>query len=120
MDELWSRILEDLNTKLGEPAQVVDRETVKEALRSVGLPPMRDPEVLRLITEPLTVTKYGAYVPITDDMAMDYGLIPDTRPPVRYSRRLRLRWWRQRKVDAVRMRVGSWIAGVDLSERDDW
>lgn len=64
--------------------------------------------------------KHTAYVVLSDDAAMDMGLIPDTRPPVHIPWRTRLRWklsaWRER----VGRKVGGWIAGVDLSERDDW
>ncbi len=68
-----------------------------------------------------SVTKFGGMVPISVGTAMDEGLIPDTRPPVHYfSRRTRFRRWRQRKVDGLRMRVGSWVAGVDLADWDDY
>lgn len=69
-------------------------------------------------TTPLTVTKYGAHLLVSDEVLMDAGVIPDTRPPVRiaWHRRLRWRWqaWRER----AGRKVGGWIAGVDLSEQD--
>lgn len=67
-----------------------------------------------------TDSDVAGYMEIPDELLMGYGLIPDTRPPVHipWYRRLRWRWqeWRQR----AGRRVGGWIAGVDLSERDDW
>lgn len=66
------------------------------------------------------VQKRAVSMMISNDLAMDYGLIPDTRTPARIPWRTRLRWklsaWRER----VGRKVGGWIAGVDLSERDDW
>lgn len=73
---------------------------------------------LEVDTTPLVVTKYSGYLVASDDVLMDAGAIPDTRPPVRtpWHRRLRWRWqaWRER----AGRKVGGWIAGVDLSERD--
>lgn len=70
--------------------------------------------------EHVRVVKHAAYVPVSDELLMDAGVIPDTRPPVRipWHRRLRWRWqeWRER----FGRKVGGWIAGVDLSERDEW
>lgn len=68
---------------------------------------------------PLSIQKPAAHLVVSEDLLMDAGVIPDTRPPVRVSRWIRLRWawraWRER----VGRKVGGWIAGVDLSERDD-
>lgn len=69
---------------------------------------------------PIEVTKLGHSVLMSDELLMDAGVIPDTRPPVHipWHRRARWRWqeWRER----AGRKVGGWIAGVDLSERDDW
>lgn len=41
-----------------------------------------------------TVQKIGYTMPISAEVAMDHGLIPDTRPPApKPSLRRRLRWW---------------------------
>ncbi len=41
----------------------------------------------------ITAYKATAYLPIPDEMAMEYGLIPDTRPPAPAPRwRDRIRW----------------------------
>lgn len=66
----------------------------------------------------LIVNKVGAYMPISDELAMEYGLIPDTRPPVviplreRLSRRVcwAIAGFRRR----LGIRIGSWIANEDL------
>lgn len=39
--------------------------------------------------------KLGYTISISRDTAMDYGLIPDDRPPVKIPRRTRWRWWWQ-------------------------
>lgn len=68
---------------------------------------------------PLTVRKIAHLMDVPEGLLMDEGVIPDTRPPVHISWRSRMSWrfsaWRER----VRRRVGGWIAGVDLSDRDD-
>jgi hypothetical protein len=67
----------------------------------------------------LQVTKHATYVQMSDEMAMEYGLIPDTRPPVVLTRRQRWRYARQEWTRRTRLRVGvalgSWIAGEDLA-----
>jgi len=78
----------------------------------------------------ITVTKYAAYLTLSVDQQLDAGLIteeqaraqgwtPYVPPPTPWRSRLRWRWqsWRER----TGRKVGGWIAGVDLSERDeDW
>lgn len=59
----------------------------------------------------LTVTKVSAWVPCSDEAAMDAGLIPDTRP--RPGWRWRLRWkaarWREQAARrAYRVVAGEW------------
>lgn len=67
------------------------------------------------MTEPkLEVQKYATYMQVSNEEAMNLGLIPDTRPPVVYTRRQRLRWAMQERVHRLRLRVGSWVAGQDL------
>lgn len=55
--------------------------------------------------------KPSLLVPISTEMAMEYGLIPDTRQAVVITRRTRLRWWRQDKIRRTRLRLGEWVAG---------
>ena len=66
----------------------------------------------------ITVIKMGGYMPISEELAMEYGLIPDTRPPVVITRRQRIRWAIRRWVSNTRLRIGSWIAGVELRDED--
>lgn len=80
-----------------------------------------DEPINRSTSVGFSVTKFEAAMPVSDDMLMDEGLIPDTRPPAPPSgRRVRFRRWRADVVYRWRMRVGSWVAGVDLDEEDDW
>lgn len=77
----------------------------------------------------ITATKHAAYVPMSTEMAMDAGLLTEEEarargwtpapapPPIPWRTRARWRWqsWRER----AGRKVGRWIAGVDLSERED-
>jgi hypothetical protein len=67
----------------------------------------------------ITAVKSEAYVTVSNELLMEWGLIHDTRPPVKISWRERMCWrwmeWRKR----VGRKIGGWIAGVDLSERDE-
>ncbi len=71
----------------------------------------------------LKVRTIATLIPVSTEDAMDLGLIPDTRPPVVYTRRQRLRWAMQERVHRIRLRVGlrvgSWLAGQDL-DPDAW
>lgn len=69
---------------------------------------------------PLTVHKMTAYIPVsccllTDTTGVSHCQHPPTPRPVIPWRR-RARWWLSGHWSALRMRVGSWIAGVDLEE----
>lgn len=58
--------------------------------------------------ETLRAVKLGGYLHISDEVLMDQGLIPDTRPPAApWSRRARLSWWWAN----TRERIGEWVAG---------
>jgi hypothetical protein len=64
----------------------------------------------------IEVKSIGGHLTMSNETAMEYGLIPDTRPPVHYSRWTRLRWrWQHRKYNA-RIRIGCWIAGISPDE----
>lgn len=63
--------------------------------------------------EQYNVRKIGQFVPISDELAMEYGLIPDTRPPSPPpSRRQRIRWWVARTVRPWRLAVAARIGGT--------
>lgn len=74
-----------------------------------------------------TVRKYSAYLPMSLEQAMDAGLLTEDEaraqgwtPPPPIPRWTRMRWRLHAARDRARLRIGSWIAGVDLDERDDW
>ena len=68
---------------------------------------------------PIEVRKHTMLVHIPEELLMDEGLIPDTRPPVHIPWRRRIRWAAQDRIHRARLRVGSWIAGKDLDRWDD-
>lgn len=69
------------------------------------------------MTDPfVNVTKIAYTLPISREMAMDYGLIADDRPPYVPTRRERFRWWRQARARRARMKLASWIAGFDVED----
>ena len=62
----------------------------------------------------LHVTKHSAYVMVSNELLMDMGVIPDTRPPpppIPWRRRLRWRWYDKR--DRLAERAYRLIAGHD-------
>lgn len=64
----------------------------------------------------ITVHRMTYAIPYSDEQLMDEGVIPDTRPPAPpVPWRLRARRKIRSAVAAGRMRIGSWIAGVDLN-----
>lgn len=81
----------------------------------------------------LQVQKYGAVIPITEELLHDSQLrpcdikncphcpVPTPKEPV--SRRTRLRWWVRRKWNYLRLRAAVFLAGdlvVDRDLVDDW
>lgn len=69
----------------------------------------------------LLVTKAVGYLAISDELAMEYGLIPDTRPPpppVPWRTRLRWRWHEVR--GQIAERAYRLISGHELPGGDDW
>lgn len=78
-----------------------------------NLPPVDEPGPHRLAFD--NVTKSIA-IPLTTEMAMEYGLIPDTRPKAHTPWRRRMRWRFSNLWWELRRRVGLWIAGIDDPE----
>lgn len=94
---------------------------LREALADMLGPLMDDLPDPDPDAKPINVVKYTSYLTVSDEDAMDMGLIPDTRPPApKPSWRRRFLWWRQEKTSRFRMWLGSRIAGVDLNDREDW
>lgn len=64
-----------------------------------------------------TVKKYATHIPVSDDLLWDTGVyVGPSLPPTVPTRWQRLRSWSSRKVTAFRLRLGSWVAGVDLGD----
>jgi hypothetical protein len=100
----------------GERLITSSREVWEQIL---GAPPAVEEQTV------IRVTKLGAQLPVTTDTLMDEGIIPDTRPARPRRTPTRVTSWtlarsRARTVVAgVRLRLGGWVAGVDLAERDE-
>lgn len=64
----------------------------------------------------ITVTKYAMLINVSEDMLIDAGLSdgPSRFPEFHPSRISKIRWKLSQKVASIRLRLGSWIAGVDL------
>jgi hypothetical protein len=54
----------------------------------------------------------------SDEMLMDCGVIPDTRPKVKYPWRSRLRWRFAEARERLASRAYRLIAGYDVPERE--
>lgn len=69
------------------------------------------------------VTKMSTHIPISEEMAMDLGLIPDTRPaPTPPTWRQRGRTWVRGKVRGVRWWLAAKIGGMsrEAVEEESW
>lgn len=64
----------------------------------------------------INVQKWGAFLPFSEEMLMDHGLIEDTRPVYVPSRWQRVKNARAAWSHSVRMKIASWIAGFDVEE----
>lgn len=102
------------------PGPSADINAFLRGMPECFMPPLLDPEIIfRRPDQPtLEVSKVSGYVPVSDDLLMDMGAIPDTRPPIVISRRTRIRWWVARQRLRLGRTIGSWIAGAEL--RDYW
>lgn len=73
--------------------------------------------------EQFEVRKMTAHIPISEEHAMDLGLIPDTRPPSPPpSWRQRARWKVAALVRPIRLRLAARIGGVSVErlEEETW
>lgn len=68
----------------------------------------------------ITVIKYSALIPVSEEMLIDAGLSegPSKFPEFHPSRLDKIRWRLSQSVANMRLRLGSWIAGVDLEDRE--
>lgn len=83
------------------------------------LPAAEPPDAETASHGELLITKNVVQIEVSEDLLMDCGVIPDTRPPRKPpTRRERFRWWRA----AARERAACWayrrIAGYDVPESD--
>lgn len=64
--------------------------------------------------------KLSVILPVSEEMLMDCGVIPDTRPRPVLTRRQRFARWRRRKTEGARMAVAGrtyrLISGEDVPE----
>lgn len=77
---------------------------------------------------PITVNRMESYLPMSIEMLLDSGAITEEEarargwtptPPVKVSRLRRARWRWQSWRERAGRRIGTMIAGVDLTERED-
>lgn len=74
-------------------------------------------------SDELRVRKIHYFAPVSEELLMEYGLIPDTRPvPPPPPWRRRLRWRLTEAVARFRLHLGARIAGVQSEEweEDGW
>lgn len=68
----------------------------------------------------VTATKMTACITVSNDLLMDWGVIPDTRPRPVITRRERFRRWRHGKISGARFAVAGrayrLISGEDVPE----
>lgn len=68
----------------------------------------------------ITGSKQTAYLLVSDELLMDAGVIPDTRPPRKPpSRRERFRWWRQDKREHLAQRLYERLSGQHFPNPED-
>jgi hypothetical protein len=89
-----------------------------------------DEHAAHLVPEPLindialSVTKMSGYLEVPEEMLMDFGVIPDTRPKPVLTRREQFARWRRRRINSARLalagRAYRLISGEDVPEPEDW
>ena len=85
-----------------------------------------DPALLISDAPHITVKRSIGFLQVSTEQALDAGIITEEQaraqgwtPPPPPSRRARLRWRWQSWRERTGRRVGGWLAGVDLSEREE-
>lgn len=107
-------VADDLNRMFAEAHERFERDSLPKILN--GPPPT------------ITVTKSTGYLMLSVDQLLDAGAITESEaraqgwtPPPPPTHRDRLRWHFQAWRERAGRKIGGWLAGVDLSERDeDW
>jgi hypothetical protein len=114
---------DDITRMLAEGYERMQRDTMPVLLGEAFGGPKAEPQPT------ITAHRVSAFLPMSTEQLLDAGLIteeqaraqgwtPYVPPPVPWHRRARWRWqsWRER----AGRKAGGWIAGVDLTERDDY
>jgi hypothetical protein len=115
---------DDVNKLLAEAKERLEQRAV---IPDPGQP-SSDPWPGGLLTGGYGIVKHGAVIPMSIELAMDYGLIteeearvrgwePTVYPPTPWRRRLRYRLWRWR--DAAALKLYRLVAGHDPEVVDD-
>lgn len=82
------------------------------------LPPL--PPYARADVPEMTVVKHQAFVPVSYELLMDVGAIPDTREHKPIPRRLRFRWWRARKREYLAVWIYERVSGDKFPNPSDY
>jgi hypothetical protein len=74
------------------------------------------------LVPPLLADQVTGYITVSNEMLMDCGVIPDTRPRPVLTRRERFARWRREKAASARMAVAGrayrLISGEDVPEQE--
>jgi len=98
------------------PAQKFIRET-SEAFTTAFTKAEKD------LKPVITAFKASAYLPVSKELLMDEGVIPDTRPktePPKTTWRPRFYWWRQRMKERLAFWLFEKLAGYPVPDPDDY
>lgn len=108
---------DDINRMLAEGYERMQREFSLTLDETVPTPTVT---VKRMgYTLPLSLEQAVDAGIMTEEQAREAGWTPYVLPPLLWRHRVRRRWWEWR--ERTGRKVGGWIAGVDLTERDeDW
>ncbi len=116
---------DDITRMLAEGHERLERAALDASGPGLTVESLR--EVHDMLPPTLTVNRAYGYLQVSPEVAFEAGVITEEEaralgwkaaPPVPWHRRARWRWqaWRER----AGRRVGGWLAGVDLTERDDY
>jgi hypothetical protein len=69
----------------------------------------------------IDVHKISAFVSVSEELLMDMGIIPDTRPPSPPpTRRQRFRWWRAGQREKIARWCYEKISGEEMPDPEDY
>ena len=96
---------------------------VVDALTGRIVPLDLSPHLKEAMEDEFKVARMTSHIPISEEMAMDLGLIPDTRPaPPPPTRRQRAQAWLHDRVLRVRWSLAAKIGGIsrEMIEEESW